>query len=1154
MQEGREREKGALSTSLSLFLLRVIVRTRRIPPKISPNFSFPILTFFLPLSLVSLTLAELASPLSRTCLSTIPGISVSLIPPIAMRLGVTMTQAQASSSSSSAVAAPPVDFGSRRRHRRPRPGPSRTLPALSAPRTSAASPPLSLLHARRSSLATRAAAAPGSGGDSSTPKPPTKTPTKTPSSTSTSSSSTSHLPPAPVRLSSTSTGYYTPTSFKADPARPGRPSPVSQELLDACEKLGMPHPKTWLFDPATGLALIRKKLTYAELLRDVRLGRIQTVALFDPEHKVYDAMDLEMYSAYGKTPPGSDGAAIVQYREGFYFGDEEGSDKRIIREDDPALLPDNQEAVSDDLYPAGGVVATANVPPYDARLAAAFEAHGVSVERLPCPGDKTAFFMEEPVKPSPYRARFYQALPYILLVATYCAAQFGAWLKGDFEDRNLMRKADVAKEKAQAEQLRRDEARLELEQLAAAGYSAEAIMAEARRVGRPAKEAYVKALVEAFKEGAGKELAPPPKSSSSSSSSQKKKKDPFDGDPDAYAEALRKAALAKLAKMQGGADSDEAKEAAIGRISTVQIQKASEDSSEKGQPADAEVWDDDASGAALRKAQRQLKGVKLQYVGSGKVLFDDVAGVEGAKRELAEVVDFFTKPERFRSSGAKVPRGVLLFGPPGTGKTLLARAVAGEAGVSFLSLNASEFVEMFVGVGASRVRDLFAQARALAPAVIFIDEIDAVGRKRGGGQGNDERDATLNQLLTEMDGFSTEQDVIVIGATNRADVLDEALLRPGRFDRIATVQEADADGRVAILKLHLGWEEGEGGSKRKGGGGGEEGGNPTSNKPPLPRHRRCDGSVDLQKLAEGTVGFSGAALAALVNDAALRAARDSRDFISMEDLEIALEENLLGVAKPAFDDARGPRLALVEATAAVSAVLLSPPLERLLEVTIVPRDKWPYGQTVLESDEDREKAALFTRSYLLAQLVAALSPYAAERLFRGPQQQSMLASRRLARGRRIVDRMVAGAGIGGAGQGGSGRDFLSVVLRKGRDDSSSLPPPVYSSEPSSRMMGGEWRTVAIPAWFGGRTLAQVVPSRVSRGTHAAAAADAQALFEEGLTAAEALVARNRGAIEAVAQALLDKKTLKGSDVRRIIEAEGDKEDVARCKREKGMFY
>lgn len=311
--------------------------------------------------------------------------------------------------------------------------------------------------------------------------------------------------------------------------------------------------------------------------------------------------------------------------------------------------------------------------------------------------------------------------------------------------------------------------------------------------------------------------------------------------------------------------------------------------------------------------------------------------------------------------------------------------------------------------------------------------------------------------------------------------------------------------------------------------------------------------MDLPRLAEDTHGFSGAALAALVNDAALRAARAKRDAISMGDLETALEEELMGAPAPplAGGDVRGPRLALVEASAAVAAVLLSPPLEKLAEVTIRPRERWPYGQTVLESDAEREKAALFTRSYLLAQLVAALLPYAAERQFRGPQQQSMLASRRLATGRRIVDRMVAGAGIGGARQGGLGRDFLSVISRKSENANFAFEP---SSEPSSRLMGGEWRTVSIPAWFGGRGLSQVVPNRVSRGTHAAAAADAQALFEEGICAAEALAYRNRGAIEAVANALLEKQTLKGSEVRRIVEAEGDREDVARCKREKGMFF
>lgn len=385
-----------------------------------------------------------------------------------------------------------------------------------------------------------------------------------------------------------------------------------------------------------------------------------------------------------------------------------------------------------------------------------------------------------------------------------------------------------------------------------------------------------------------------------------------------------------------------------------------------------------------------------------------------------------------------------------------------------------------------------------------------------------------------------------------------------RFDRIATVEEADAAGRVAILKLHLGWEEGEGGDNRSDGRAKEEfvlddDGRPT--KVRAPRHRRCDDSVNLKRLADDTLGFSGAALAALVNDAALRAARDGRDAISMEDLEESLEEDLMGPLRAPFDDARGPRIALVEATAAVAAVLLSPPLERLVEVTVRPRDKWPYGQTVLEADDDREGANLYTRKYLLAQLVESLAPYAAERLFRGPDAQSMLASRRLATGRRVVDRMVAGAGIaqGGFSVLGEKDDFLREIA--GRD----APFPRRRSKEEegggdvfsdarSRLLGGEWRTVAVPAWFGGRSLAQAVPSRVSRATQAAAAADAQALFEEGLAAADALVERNRDAIEAVASALLEKQILDGDEVRRIVELKGDAEDVARTQRERGVFY
>merc|ERR1712100_427116 len=253
---------------------------------------------------------------------------------------------------------------------------------------------------------------------------------------------------------------------------------------------------------------------------------------------------------------------------------------------------------------------------------------------------------------------------------------------------------------------------------------------------------------------------------------------------------------------------------------------------------------------------------------STQVTFSDVAGVEGAKLELTEVVDFLKKPDRFTAVGAKIPKGVLLVGPPGTGKTLLAKAVAGEAGVPFFSISGSEFVEMFVGVGASRVRDLFEQAKKNAPCIVFIDEIDAVGRQRGAGLGggNDEREQTLNQLLVEMDGFEANAGVIIVAATNRPDVLDPALLRPGRFDRQITVSNPDIIGRDKILKVHI-------------------------------KKIKVSPKFNSKIIARGTPGFSGADLANLVNEAALLASRKNKRLVTLEDFESAKDKVMMGAER-----------------------------------------------------------------------------------------------------------------------------------------------------------------------------------------------------------------------------------------------------------------
>jgi len=333
-----------------------------------------------------------------------------------------------------------------------------------------------------------------------------------------------------------------------------------------------------------------------------------------------------------------------------------------------------------------------------------------------------------------------------------------------------------------------------------------------------------------------------------------------------------------------------------------------------------------------------------------QVTFGDVAGEDEAKQELMEVVDFLRNPAKYHALGARLPRGVLLVGPPGTGKTLTARAVAGEAGVPFFSVSASEFVEMFVGVGASRVRDLFDRAKAAAPAIIFVDEMDAVGRQRFAGLGgsNDEREQTLNQLLVEMDGFETNQEVIVMAATNRPDVLDPALLRPGRFDRQVTVGLPDRKGRAAILGIHTR-------------------GIPISSK------------VDIEHIARSTTGFSGADLANLVNEAALTAARRNRKEILPADFDEALDKILLGVAKSGLSNPKEREVVAYHEAGHALVAHFTPGSDPLRKVSIVPRGS-AGGVTIQMPEEDR---GLYSRTYLLGRLAGMLGGRAAEQVVFG---------------------------------------------------------------------------------------------------------------------------------------------------------------------------
>jgi cell division protease FtsH len=327
------------------------------------------------------------------------------------------------------------------------------------------------------------------------------------------------------------------------------------------------------------------------------------------------------------------------------------------------------------------------------------------------------------------------------------------------------------------------------------------------------------------------------------------------------------------------------------------------------------------------------------------ITFADVAGEEEAKRELTEVVDFLKNPTKYHQIGARLPRGILLVGPPGTGKTLLAKAVAGEAGVPFFSVSASEFVEMFVGVGASRVRDLFERAKAASPGIIFVDELDAVGRQRFAGVGgsNDEREQTLNQLLVEMDGFEATQDVIVVAATNRPDVLDPALLRPGRFDRQVTVGLPDRRGREAILRIHS-------------------------------RGIPVDSSVDLTSIAGGTPGFSGADLANLVNEAALTAARRNKKAVARTDFDEALDKIVLGTVRSALMNERDRLVVAYHEAGHAIAAHFSPGADPLRKVSIVPRGR-ALGVTVQTPVEDRYN---YPKEYLLSRIAVIMGGRAAE--------------------------------------------------------------------------------------------------------------------------------------------------------------------------------
>jgi cell division protease FtsH len=429
------------------------------------------------------------------------------------------------------------------------------------------------------------------------------------------------------------------------------------------------------------------------------------------------------------------------------------------------------------------------------------------------------------------------------------------------------------------------------------------------------------------------------------------------------------------------------------------------------------------SGAGKRSNALGKSKAKLLTEEHGRVTFEDVAGVEEAKESLREIVDFLREPGKFERLGGRIPRGVLMVGPPGSGKTLLARAVAGEAGVPFFTISGSDFVEMFVGIGASRVRDMFEQAKHHAPCIIFMDEIDAVGRHRGAGigQGNDEREQTLNQLLVEIDGFAANQGIILIAATNRPDVLDPALVRSGRFDREVVVDNPDVVGREQILSVHL-------------------------------RKVRASGAIDLRSIARGTPGFSGADLMNLVNEAALLAVRRGHAEIGMPEFEDAKDKVLMGDERRShvMTEAEKRLIAYREGGRAIVAMQM-PAADPVHRASIVPRGRTQGGVTQLP-DADQYSA---TRSQLTARLAILMAGRAAEEIAYGPDDVTSGTADDLEKATKLARTMVTRYGFSAA--------LGPVAYAENEDEvllGHSLARQQTTSDSDARLIGREVRILA----------------------------------------------------------------------------------------------
>jgi cell division protease FtsH len=701
-------------------------------------------------------------------------------------------------------------------------------------------------------------------------------------------------------------------------------------------------------------------------------------------------------------------------------------------------------------------VAQCMVPEDDVRLQLAMENHGVTVELTVEPmegylqnkakggkGNKLLSVVSSYVdETSDFGKAAVLFGPLVLIGVLYALSQVKARMSGDAEDRKKMNIAKDEEKKAWKEQERLSELKKEAEVMAFKGYEAEAIIKRLDRLDVPYDREEIEEYVLLAKEG---KLPDPNKRSD-------------DDDNMSF-------------RSGGGGGDDNKDETQRFLKSAVKVQRVQDKRDQKLQQA------------RLRKVGNKMKqrGVKFQYLDEETVTFKDVAGLPEVVYQLQEIVDFFQNPQYWRNVGARVPKGVLLEGPPGNGKTLMARAVAGEAGVSFLSINASEFVEMFIGVGAARVRDVFTTARQLAPAIVFIDELDAVGRKRGGAEGNEERDQTVNQLLSEIDGFEESTNIVIMAATNRVDILDEALVRPGRFDRKVRIDLPEVDAREAIFMVH-------------------------ANKRPL------GGDVEAGEIAKLTSGMSGAEIADVVNQGSLIAAREDASELNQNHFLRALKRGQLGDRIDTMFSPRERELLAIQSAGICLALTLLPALENVETVSIECYERLPLGRQNVLVNEERRTTNQWTDNYYRELLVATLAGYAADQVRSTGSSGELSGTSTIHQSHLHMARHVAS-------------QLVMVLGVTGDSDLPACPLADLVEEKSIYGDAGLWST---------SPMYRIPYNRFAPETLLKAEQYRQTLLDDSLQQAKRLIESNRDALDAIVDTLLSEERIEGERLQEII--------------------